>query len=194
MKSHRRTGFSLIELVIVLAVVLTLVASALPAFLNSLNSYRLSNATQGLASLIDLNRFVAVQSNNSATLRQITQSGNAFLYIDKNNNSQMDASEQRLLLPSDMLILQPGSAVPGPAATGFQYPTATVFASATSTLTFDARGTVNSCAGAAAVCMIIVGAPFSPQLGYRAITINPMGQIKTWTWSAKTNGGTWVAY
>lgn len=194
MQSHRQNGFSLIEVVIVLAVALTLIAAALPAFLNSINSYRLSNTAQGLASLIDLDRFVAVESNNPVTLRQVTQSGNAFLYIDKNNSSAMDAPEQRVFLPKDMLVMQPGSGIPGPAATGFQYPTATVFASATSTVTFDARGTMNSCAGAATVCMIIVGAPSSPQLGYRAITINPMGQIKTWTWSAKVNGGTWVPY
>ncbi len=194
MKSHRQAGFSLIEVVIVLAVALALAATALPAFLNSINSYRLSNTAEGLASLIDLNRFVAVQSNNPVSLRQKTQSGNTFLYIDKNNNSQMDAAEQRLLIPSDMLIMQPGSGVPGPSAIGFPYPTATMFASATSTVTFNARGTMNSCAGAASVCMIILGAPASPQLGYRAITINPMGEIKTWTWSAKVGGGTWVAY
>jgi prepilin-type N-terminal cleavage/methylation domain-containing protein len=194
MRSNRKSGFSLIEVVIVLAVALTLVATALPAFFNAINSYRLANTAQGLASLIDLNRFVAVQSNNPVSLRQTTQSGNAFFYIDKNNNSQMDASEQRALLPSDMLIMQPGSGVPGPSATGFPYPTATVFASATSTLTFDARGTMNSCAGAASVCMIIVGAPSRPQSGYRAITVNPMGQIKTWTWSATSGGGSWVAY
>lgn len=194
MRSNRRSGFSIIEVVIVLAVALTLLATALPAFFNSINSYRLSNTAQGLASLIDLNRFVAVQSNNPVSLRQTTQSGNAFFYIDKNNNSQMDASEQRALLPSDMLIMHPGSGVPGPSATGFQYPTATVFSSATSTLTFDARGTMNSCAGAASVCMIIVGAPSRPQSGYRAITVNPMGQIKTWTWSATSGGGSWVAY
>lgn len=194
MKSHRQAGFSLIEIVIVLAVALALAATALPAFLNSINSYRLSNTAEGLASLIDLNRFVAVQINNPVSLRQTTKSGNAFLYIDKNNNSQMDAAEQRLLLPTDMLIMQPGSGVPGPSAIGFPYPTATMFASATSTVTFNARGTMNSCAGGSAVCMIILGAPVSPQLGYRAITINPMGEIKTWTWSAKVGGGTWVAY
>jgi prepilin-type N-terminal cleavage/methylation domain-containing protein len=127
MRSNHQSGFSLIEVVIVLVVALTLVATALPAFFSSINSYRLSNTAQGLASLIDLNRFVAVQSNNPVSLRQTTQSGNAFFYIDKNNNSQMDASEQRALLPSDMLIMQPGSGVPGPSATGFQYPTATVF-------------------------------------------------------------------
>jgi prepilin-type N-terminal cleavage/methylation domain-containing protein len=194
-KQHGRVrGFSLIEMVIVVAVALSLAAVALPSFLNSISSYRLSNVAASLASLIDLNRFVAVQSNNLITLRQTTQSGNAFFYIDKNNNSVMDASEQRLLLPSDMLIMQPGSGVPGPSATGFQYPTATVFVSATSTLTFDARGSVNSCAGAASVCMIILGDPSRPQSGYRAITLNPMGQIKTWTWSAQTGGGSWVAY
>jgi|SRR5579872_2062285 len=194
MQSHRQNGFSLIEVVIVLAVALTLIAIALPAFFNSINSYRLSNTAQSLASLIDLNRFVAVESNNPVTLRQVTQSGNAFFYIDKNNSNTMDATEQRVLLPSDMLIMQPGSGVPGPSATGFQYSTATVFASSTSTVTFDARGTMNSCAGAASICMIIVGAPSKPQSGYRAITVNPMGQIKTWTWSATSSGGSWVAY
>jgi len=190
----RQSGFSLLELLIVLAVALCLTAVALPAFMNSVNSYQLTDTTANLASLIDLNRFVAVQSNNVVSLRQTLQSGYTYIYIDKNNNSVMDSTEQRLLLRSDILIMQPGGGVPGPSAAGFQYPTATVFAAGTSTLTFNARGTMQSCAGATSVCMIILGDPSRPQSGYRAITVNPMGGIKTWTWLAQSGGGSWVAF
>lgn len=190
----RQSGFSLLELIIVVTVSLCLAAVALPMFMNSVNSYRLTNTTASLASLIDLNRFVAVQNNNLITLRQTLLSGDTYFYIDKNNNGTMDSTEQRLLLPSDMLVMQPGGGVPGPSTTGFQYPTATVFAASTSTMTFDARGTLNACAGAASVCMIILGDPSRPQSGYRAITVNPMGEIKTWTWLAQNSSGSWVAY
>jgi prepilin-type N-terminal cleavage/methylation domain-containing protein len=189
------SGFTLTELVIALAVILILSAITLPIFSNAISSYRLTSTTGNLASLIERDRFTAIQRNNLITLRQDNATGQLTFYLDTNSDGAMDVGDPRFLIPKDMQIMTPGGGVPGPSATGFPFPTAVALSSVTGTVTFDARGTVNFGAVAPTVYMIVLGSPNQSVAGYRAITITPMGQTKTWTWSAQqSGGGSWVTF
>jgi prepilin-type N-terminal cleavage/methylation domain-containing protein len=189
------SGFTLTELVIALAVILILSAITLPIFSNALSSYRLTSTTGNLAGLIERDRFTAIQRNNLITLRQDNATGQLTFYLDTNSDGAMDVGDPRFLIPNGMQIMTPGGGVPGPSASGFPFPTAVPLSSVTGTVTFDARGTVNYGAGAPTVYMIVLGSPNQSVAGYRAITITPMGQTKTWTWSAQqSGGGSWVTF
>jgi type II secretory pathway pseudopilin PulG len=192
--SRRESGFSIIELVVAATVILAISAVALPIFSNALNAYRLTNAAGELANMISLDRFTAIQKNNLMTLRQVQTTGGLAFFVDSNSNGSMEAVEPRYLVPNEMQIVTPGGNVPGPSAPGFPYPGAAILSSPSGTVTFDARGTVHYGAAAPVVYMIIVDSPGQPQAGYRAITVTPMGQIKTWIWNAEAAGGTWTSF
>jgi prepilin-type N-terminal cleavage/methylation domain-containing protein len=64
MKSRRKcrygvAGYSLVEMMMTLAIGLIMVAVALPTMVGAIQSYRLNSASQQLASLIELTRYTA---------------------------------------------------------------------------------------------------------------------------------------
>lgn len=60
MKRRASAGFSLIEMLVVIAIVGVLAAMAIPAFMNSMNGYRLSGAVAATAGAIQSTRFQAI--------------------------------------------------------------------------------------------------------------------------------------
>ena len=60
MKRNANAGFSLIEMLIVVAIAMTLAAIAVPQFLNAMNTYRLSAAVSATTGAIQSTRFQAI--------------------------------------------------------------------------------------------------------------------------------------
>ena len=59
-------GFSLLEVLVVIAILLTLMALATPSMLRAINSYRLESTARGVSTLIQRARFEAQASLRSA--------------------------------------------------------------------------------------------------------------------------------
>ena len=178
-------GFTLVEMVITLAVGLILVSVALPSLVGAIQGYRLNSIAQQTASFIDLTRYTAIRHNTVMSLQKTVQNGNTVLYIDLNGNGSLDVGEPLLMLPSDMQIANGQSLTPGAASTGLS-PTQDFAAP----MTFDYRGTLNYNAGIApAAYFLALGYTNQAQYGCRAVTVTPMGQTKIWSAPA---GGTWT--
>jgi Tfp pilus assembly protein FimT len=186
----RLSGFSVIELMIVVLVAGLLIGISIPGFIKSWRMYRLSNAASQIANELDLLRFTAVRRNTTLNLYGVPRGANTVLFIDSNKNQQQDATEPSLLIPTDMQMMNGQAGVPNTASMGAAYAvtfTPTIGTGAGSGITFGPGGTVTY-TGASAPYAIVLGYPASPQDGYRAITVTPMGEIKVWTWS----GNGWV--
>jgi type IV fimbrial biogenesis protein FimT len=181
----REFGYSLVEMVMTLAIGLILVSVALPMLVAAIQGYRLNSIAQQTADLIDLTRYTAIRRNTTVSLHKALQNGNTVFYIDLKGNGTLDASDPMVVVPNDMQLANGQSLTPGSASTGV--PNTQDF---TDTIQFDYRGTVYYQPGSAiGPYFLALGYTIPTQYGYRAVTVIAMGQTKIWKASV---GGTWA--
>jgi prepilin-type N-terminal cleavage/methylation domain-containing protein len=177
-------GYSLVEMVMTLAIGLILVSVALPMLVGAIQGYRLNSIAQQTADIIELTRYTAIRRNATVSLHKAVQNGSTVLYIDLNGNGALDAGEPLMVLPNDMQVANGQALTPGSASTGL--PNVQDF---TDTVMFDYRGTLNYPAGGGTgPYFLALGYTIQTQHGYRAVTVTPMGQAKMWKAPV---GGTW---
>lgn len=177
-------GYSLVEMMMTLAVGLILVSVALPTMVGAVQSYRLNSVSQQLQGLVDLTRYTAIRRNAVVSLRSFVQGGNTVFYVDLNGNNQLDVNEPLVMLPSDMQLANGQSLTPNPASLGIG-----ATQDFTTQITFDYRGTLSLPPGAPIIpYFMALGYVTQTQFGCRAITVTPMGQSKIWK---APSGGSW---
>ena len=175
-------GFSLTEGLVSMTIVVTMVAIAAPLVNTSWATYRLSSAAGNVANILQRTRYEAVRTNTLVPCL-IQQQGNSWvMWVDLNNNGQLDANEPEVLLPGPVVLLPDGVA---PSASSMGYNKTQVPNGA---IVFDSRGAVNFGAGAPAVYVIYLGYPNQAPYGYKAVTLIPSGRTKVWS---ATSGGSW---
>jgi Tfp pilus assembly protein FimT len=175
-------GFTLLELLIVFAILFTLAAVATPAVMQSWQSYRLSGAAGNVASLLARTRYEAIRRNTTLDCSLTAQGANQALWIDLNKNGAVDPGEPEVLLPGDIPLVGSGVA-PSPASMNYQN-----VQTLAGSVAFNARGVVNYGNNPAVVYAVYLGVSGASQYGYRAVTVTPMGQVKVWSAVA---GGAW---
>jgi prepilin-type N-terminal cleavage/methylation domain-containing protein len=181
----KELGFTLVEMVVTLAVGLILVSMALPVMIGAIQGYRLNSIAQQTANLIELTRYTAIRRNTTVSLHKTVQNGNAVFFVDLNGDGALGAGEPMIMLPNDMQIANGQSLTPAAASTGLNNAQDFV-----DTITFDYRGTVSfPIGGAIAPYFLALGYTNQTQYGCRAVTVIPMGQTKLWKAPA---GGTWT--
>jgi prepilin-type N-terminal cleavage/methylation domain-containing protein len=172
----RLAGYSLVEMVMTLAIGLILAAITLPTLIGAIQGYRLSSAAQQAAGLIDLARYTAIRRNTFISLKKTTQNGNTVLFVDLKGSGNIDPADPMTLLPTDMQIANGQSLTPAPTSMGIGSTQDFV-----DTITFDYRGTVNfGGGGPTSSYFLALGFTNQVQYGYRAVTTSPMGQTKLW--------------
>jgi len=191
-------GFSLLELTIVVAVGLCVMAIAVPYFLQATYDIRLKSAASDLSGLIQQARIQAARRNIVDTVLYQNVNGADEAYIDLNNNGQWDIGPPPEPIITFKTTISPATAPP--TGTNGQ-PTPYVLTGDTSgvtytnstTLGFSPRGL--PCAYAAGVCSTPAGGYFVYYLtdtrptntGWAAVIVTRSGRSKTAVWS----GGSW---
>jgi Tfp pilus assembly protein FimT len=192
--SRSSRGFSLLELVVALAVAMILIAIAIPSILSSYNQYRLGVQASLIANQLDLLRMTAVRKNTTITLYSniltsgcTTPNSNVVLYIDVDKGGACDSNDPQVMLPADMQISNGLTTPPTgmPDSTSMGPPYATTLKLPAAGITFLPNGTIS---GGAGPYFIVIGYAASTKYGFRAITVTPMGEIKVWT---ATPSGSW---
>lgn len=186
---HRKSqrGFSLIELMVVVMIVMIIVAIATPNFIQTYRSNRLNSAMIDLANLVQRTRYEAVRQNRSIACRVILGTPMTF-FIDVDGDAVRDADEATIILPAEFQFGVPGT--PGPASMGYA-----VTAAPPLRITFDGRGALDFNAAAPgmpiapAVLITAIGNVNRPQDGFRALAISPSGKASVWRAQL---GGIWL--
>ena len=182
MKARRNSGFSLMELVVAMAVAMILMAVALPSFLRAYHSYQLSNAATQMADIVRLTRYEAIRLNKTVNCLIRPDSANPTmtdaLMTDVNGIPLTGVASRMVVLGSSGNLVGTvtgASALPAAAALGAITPTAV--APTGGTVQFDARGAVTP----ANVTVFYLKAPGSPESGSRAVLLMPAGSIQIWS-------------
>jgi type IV fimbrial biogenesis protein FimT len=94
----RSFGFTLIDLLITLSILVILLAVGLPNFSTQIKSSRVNTATLDLQEAIVLTRTTAISTNNRTTMaKQADWKSGWEIFLDTNNNGVRDQDETTLL-------------------------------------------------------------------------------------------------
>lgn len=184
-----RNGFSLVELVLSLAVLLIITTLAIPVVVRSLQTYQLNSTASQLAGMLKFAKFDAIRQNTAVSC-QIVQSGaNWLVWVDSNGNLVADGAEPQMIIGGSFTLLPAGS-VPSPASItstlgpGFSGYSWVVLSGSNTSITYDQRGVIDA---GSAVYALYLGNPNDPNSGYRAIITMPSGAVQVWTASSAGN-------
>jgi len=187
-------GFTLLEITVVVAVVLTLSAIAIGQFMRMMYNIQLRSAAAEFADLTQQARMNAARSNGTYPIRFRMASGLQEIYIDLNNNSSLDANEPRIDLPKSV------TAASGAPNGSYGQPTAyTLVGDTTSGTPFDNSNVLAysprglPCNYTSSVCTTPASSYFvyyfqdSRGNGWSAVLVTKSGRSKVLMW----NGGSW---
>jgi Tfp pilus assembly protein FimT len=189
-------GFTILELVIVVLVVMGIAALAIPNIQGAVSNMRLHSSAGNLAGLFQDARILAAKNNAIYAVRYGTRSGAQIAYIDLNGNGSLDTSEP--------LVEFSGTTYPASGApSGAGQPTSYILTGDTGTgsgedntrtLAYTPRGlpcdytNPPTCTTPAATNFVYyltdrrIGTP-----GWVAVVVTKSGRTKVVTW----NGATW---
>jgi type IV fimbrial biogenesis protein FimT len=191
-KSRHARGFSLVELLVVLVIIMIVSGMAVPQVVATLRSYQVSSAAYQVADAIKFSRFEAIRRNSNTSFLASPLGANWALGTDSNGNGALDVSERQYDMSGNMTLLT-AAAVPtsGTLAAALNVGAVTVLSgnAAVKAIAFDPRGAVNfaaSAGGVATVYVFYVGPAFQSTQDYRAVVVMPSGLTQVWTGNALT--------
>jgi prepilin-type N-terminal cleavage/methylation domain-containing protein len=196
LRSEKRgsKGFSLVELLVVVAIIMVISAMALPNFLTGVRNMRMRSTGTQIAGLFEQARSQGIQLNANAGLQvrnYVDAGGRTNFYVDISGDNSYTATEPLVVLPT-------GYTVPAnpPAGMNLKFPgnlapsvlgAETEGTAAGTRLAFNARGL--PCTGTP--CSAFVGNAagsggyvtyFTDGVGTGAVAIYKTGRIKVYVW------------
>lgn len=186
-------GFSMVELVVSICLMLVLTAIAVPSLMRSLRAYQLNSAAASVSDMLKFTRFEAVRRNTQINFLALASGTGWLVGTDSNNNAALDPAEKQQSIAGFPTLLPAGGPVPPPNAISAALGGAalTPLSGANNSVTFDARGAIRQGIGGQvsnSVYVFYVGNPNDPDSGYRAVVLLPSGGTQTWT---APSGGPW---
>ena len=186
-------GFSMIELVVSICLMLVLTAIAIPSLMRSLRAYQLNSAAASVSDMLKFTRFEAVRRNTQINFRDLASGTGWIVGTDLNNDGVFNPTEKQQTIAGYTTLLPAGGAVPPPNAISAALGGAALvpLSGANNSVTFDARGAIRQGINGPvsnSVYIFYVGNANDPDSGYRAVVLLPSGGTQTWT---APSGGPW---
>lgn len=180
--TRTEAGFSLLEMVIVVAILMVIAAMAIPKIMTNVADIRLRGAVNSASGIIQDGRMMAIKDN---VLRKVKYSNtNGVVYIDLDDNGSPTTTEPQVQMGTTVLAASTPTGVTGLTSTDLSYTPTTV-----TSIMFNPRGLPCSAANTCGAGMVFyftdsrtVGSP-----GWAAVSVSPAGRVKTWLW----NGSRW---
>jgi prepilin-type N-terminal cleavage/methylation domain-containing protein len=189
-------GFSLVEMMIVVAVMMILGAITAPGLFNTISDISLRYSTANFAGLLQSARIQAVRKNTFYSVDQVTlASGDQGYYVDVPKSGVFAAGDPVMPLGTQLTV-HPGIGSGAPNETAFITSLNFTVNPGGSAPNFNARGL--PCVAAGNACPQTPGQGFvvflsrSAVLGnlrWGAVVINPSGRVQIWT---SDNNGNWI--
>jgi type II secretory pathway pseudopilin PulG len=189
-------GFSIVELVASLSIMLILTAIAIPTLMRSFRTYQLNDAATRLAAMLKFTRFEAVRQNKQVNFMMQVSGTGWLVGTDSNHNNNntgpLDPYEKQELIAGFATLLPSGVAPPPTAiTTALGGATLTTKSGSVGTITFDARGAIRTAIGGSvsgSTYVFYIGSQIDLEFGFRAVILLPSGSTQVWT---APNGGPW---
>ena len=188
--SHRVKGFSLLEILVVLLIVMVLSAIAVPQVVATLRSYQVTSAASQVSDAVKFARFEAIRRNTTTSFLASPLGARWAVGTDSNGNTTLDVSERQYEVTGNVTLL-PAVNVPTSATlpAALNVPAITVISAnaAIKAIAFDPRGAVNfaaSAGGVTTVFVLYVGPVYQTTQDYRAVVVMPSGITQIWAGNA----------
>ena len=184
-------GFSMVELVVSICVMLVLTAVAVPSLTRSLRVYQLNSAAASVSGMLKFTRFEAVRRNQQINFLALRRGAGWVVGTDSNANGAIDTVERQQSVSGYVTLLPAGGPVPPANAITAADGALTPVSGANGSVTFDARGAIRQGIGgpvANSVYVFYIGNANDPGDGYRAVVLLPSGSTQVWS---APSGGPW---
>ena len=187
---YPRSGFSLIELLVVVAIGLIVATTAVPAITATIANVRMRASISSLSGMLQSTRMLAVKENKIKTARFTVERGGLIVFAKDASSTSTDVitSDPQVQLEAPITKLTTPSGAGAPDAL-----TATFlgFTPSPSIPSFNSRGLPCLYAGGACpnrgFAYYFKDTRRAGSQGWSAITISPAGRITKWFW----NGASW---
>jgi Tfp pilus assembly protein FimT len=191
-----QTGFSLAELIIVVAIIMVVAGLSIPSLSRAIDNSRLKGATQMLAAVYQDSRLRATQNDTSYEVL-VSPSGTspARACIDLDGDGACGATDVVTQFPSKIKLSNTGIPVPLDPQLKFQF-------SNTETapgLAWNSQGMPCQRSSASARCLATGWIQYvqlrrsGGSTIYGAVSVTPTGRVKTWVFIPSGNGnGQWL--
>jgi Tfp pilus assembly protein FimT len=179
-RSHSAAGFSLLEMVIVIGIILVVTAMAIPKLMTTIADVRLRGAVNSASGIIQQARMLAIKDNVLHKVKYSNATGSGFVYVDTNDDDAIQSTEPQVQMGSTILALSAPTSVPALSSTDLGYTPVVV-----TSIMFNPRGIPCSASSTCGSGMVIyftdnrnMGSP-----GWAAVSVAPAGRVKTWMWA-----------
>jgi prepilin-type N-terminal cleavage/methylation domain-containing protein len=192
--SHIRShGFSMIELLAVMAVILVVSAVSTPSFIRAYQYYQVSDAAARMVNVIKYTRYEAIRRNVPVNYVIAPRApAGTTVWTDSNGDGVADNTERQMIFSGTVNLLAPGNlpagAVPNLVVAANVGPLIPLSNTA-AVVQFDQRGAVNPPPAGAMVSFVGYPGVVGQGAGYRAVILLPSGSMQLWKADIS---GTWI--
>src|SRR5689334_9305367 len=95
-RDRAASGFSLLELMIVVGILMVVAAMAMPKIMTTIADVRLRSAVNSASGLMQQARMMAIKDNQLRKLKYSNVASGGFVYIDVNDDDHIQATEPQV--------------------------------------------------------------------------------------------------
>ena len=185
-------GFSLVELLVVMAIILIVAAFSVPTMVTTMDAYRLRNSLSSSVAMVQRARLQAIKTNQTQELQFITSGNQVVLYYKSTNSNNLALQTQRVgnTAPDPQFWMPTTFSIPGAPTSGatplkglLMWNSNVNPGQTNVPMFFNSRGMPGDPTG----YLYYFKYNSANRTRWAALSVSPAGRIESWFW----NGNGW---